>query len=311
MFQLLPALSLLSTSVYRDTPGYVDPADNGGASLAYLLSPTYPPGQREPLNIIISGKSDPAVLEDQINNGGLKNYFLSLNFSTNCFSAKDVTAVQVANLGDGNGDRNQTEVMRYNFGNADNGACTEVIDGGNHFRYWRQNGSDANTGAVFIASSYEFPLDKSHDIVPNGYNLGRDYIVGNITKSTVPTLDLTQDGARYSGATSYGGYTYNTTINYVSGLLSNTSIGINHNATVEIPGVTNAVDGLVAVFEVSITGRPDGTTASPANSRSMSASATTSGGSEDGTPTTYAPSLAFMYTITGMILTIALGQQGW
>ncbi len=94
-----------------------------------------------------------------------------------------------------------------------------------------------------------------HDIVPNGYNLGRDYIVGNVTGSAIPTLTLTNEST-YSGSTSYGGYTYKTDVSYASGMLQNTSIGINHNITVLIDGVTNAVDGLVAVLQVTITARP-------------------------------------------------------
>lgn len=37
---------------------------------------TYPAGQGEPLNMIISGLSDARVLEDQEEKGGLRNYFL-------------------------------------------------------------------------------------------------------------------------------------------------------------------------------------------------------------------------------------------
>ncbi len=81
-------------------------------------------------------------------------------------------------------------------------------------------------------------------------------MVGNITGSAIPTLNLT-NSSTYSGSTSYEGYTYKTDVKYVSGLLDNTSIGINHNWSVYIDGVTNAVDGLVAVLDVSITERPD------------------------------------------------------
>jgi hypothetical protein len=51
------------------------------------------------------------------------------------------------------------------------------------------------------------------------------------------------------------GYTYTTNVAYVAGLLQNTSIGINHNETVPLPGM-NTIDGLVAVLEVHITGKP-------------------------------------------------------
>jgi len=69
-----------------------------------------------------------------------------------------------------------------------------------------------------------------------------------------PTENLT-NASTFSGQTSYGGYTYQTNIKYVSGLLSNSSIGINHNDSVAVSG-SNAIDGLVAVLGVTIIQRP-------------------------------------------------------
>ncbi|KAK0445754.1 hypothetical protein EV421DRAFT_1734409 [Armillaria borealis] len=234
----------------RNVPaaGYVDPNDNGGSMLTKVLGITYPDGQGEPVNAILSGNSDSEVLVDQETDGGLRNYFFE------CLGQHSGTDQQV-NLGDGNGYLNETAVIRYNYGDPSLGACTETIKGGNHFRYWVQNGNKANTGAVFMAVSYEKPIADDHDIVLNGYNLARDYIIGNITGSVIPTLNLT-NSSTYSGNTSYGGYTYKTDVSYVSGLLENTSIGINHNWSVYIDGVTNAVDGLVAVLDVSILEQP-------------------------------------------------------
>ena len=40
------------------------------------MSGTFPAGQGEPLNMIISGLSDPRVLKDAQTDGGLRNYFL-------------------------------------------------------------------------------------------------------------------------------------------------------------------------------------------------------------------------------------------
>jgi hypothetical protein len=48
---------------------------------------------------------------------------------------------------------------------------------------------------------------------------------------------------------------YQTNVKYVSGMLQNSSDGINHYATVG-EGLPAAIDGLVAVLNVSITGRP-------------------------------------------------------
>lgn len=82
---------------------------------------TTPPGQSEPVNIIISGASSAAVLVDQQDNGGLRNYYLcvwrfaylraelnsirrSLGFSSECLG-QHMGNDQQANLGDGNGYR--------------------------------------------------------------------------------------------------------------------------------------------------------------------------------------------------------------
>ena len=84
---------------------------------------TYPPGQGEPINVIISGLSSSAVLKDQETNGGLLNYYLyvvnfnpcplsslsafcgmpsSFGFSGECLGQHSGSD-QAANLGDGNG----------------------------------------------------------------------------------------------------------------------------------------------------------------------------------------------------------------
>ncbi|KAG7445572.1 uncharacterized protein BT62DRAFT_932698 [Guyanagaster necrorhizus] len=253
---------------------YYNPYDDRGSMLTTILG-TYPPGQQEPLNMIISGNSDEAVLALQQTDGGLLNYFLSLSFAGECLGLHEGDSQQ-ANLGDGKGLLNQTAVMRYDYGDSSVGTCTETVQGGNHFRYWVQNGTGANSGAIFMAASYEEPEAEGHDIVVNGYNLGRDYIIGNITGSVIPTLTLT-NASTFSGSTSYGNYTYQTSVMYASGLLQNTSIGINHNLTVWVEGVTNAVDGLVAVLDVSISERPANSSSGSSQTQSTSSPQNTQG----------------------------------
>lgn len=84
-------------------------------------------------------------------------------------------------------------------------------------------------------------------------------MIGNATaqSSIIPTSEL-MNGSTFSGSTSFNGYTYHTTVNYVSGLLQNASVGINHYASVGVNG-SNAIDGLVAVMTVKITGKPSST----------------------------------------------------
>lgn len=85
-----------------------------------------------------------------------------------------------------------------------------------------------------------------------------DWLIGNATSQStlIPTANLT-NGTTYSGQTTYGGFVYQTDVQYVSGYLENTSIGINHNLSVGTTG-TNAADGLVALMNVKILTNPSG-----------------------------------------------------
>lgn len=89
----------------------------------------------------------------------------SFGFSDECLG-QHAGSDQAVNLGDGNGYRmpfwiasdflganhldcrhwtvNETAVIRWNYGDAALGSCKETIEGGNHFRYWVQDGSSAD-----------------------------------------------------------------------------------------------------------------------------------------------------------------------
>ncbi|KLO08546.1 hypothetical protein SCHPADRAFT_908523 [Schizopora paradoxa] len=245
-----------SSSSSRNVPpeGFYQPT-----SFLTNVPGTFPAGLGEPLNVIISGNSDAAVLVNQLNDGGLQNYFQSVGFSGTCLGQIDGLQESV-DLGDGNGTVNQTDVMRWNYGDPTLGTCKETVEGGNHFRYWIQDGPTGNSGAIFLAESYELPVAQDHDIIDNGYNLGRDWLVGNATSNTfINTTSLTAN-ATFSGQTSAQGFTYQTSVIYLSGLLPNTSDGINHFITVG--DGQNAVDGLVAVLTVKISQRPQNTASS-------------------------------------------------
>ena len=90
------------------------------------MNDTFPPGQGEPLNTIISGNSDARVLVDSEENGGLLNFFLyvtqqcvyyfmlnasfrSFGFSGECLGQHS-GALQAANLGDGHGSGQSSHV---------------------------------------------------------------------------------------------------------------------------------------------------------------------------------------------------------
>lgn len=210
---------------------------------------TYPAGLGEPLNIILSGDSDDDVLVQSADNGGFLNYMLSANLGEECLTLK-LGSSQRANLGDGKGEVDEDETLRWNFGNPYIGTCRETFEGGLHLRYWKQE----NTGAYFMASSVEKGAALGHDIVIDGYNAGRDEVVGNVTGTMIPLQSVTNQST-FSGQSSFGNYTYQTDVTYVSGLLNDTSEGINHYITVAPEG-KNAIDGLVAVLTVKIVSRP-------------------------------------------------------
>lgn len=85
-----------------------------------------------------------------------------------------------------------------------------------------------------------------------------DWFIGNATaQGTLINSTTLTNTSTFSGSTQYGGYTYQNTIQYISGLLPNTSEGINHNITVGVNGAS-ACDGLVALIDVKITSKPAG-----------------------------------------------------
>lgn len=54
-------------------------------------------------------------------------------------------------------------------------------------------------------------------------------MIGNLTQqeNIIPTLNLTNTST-YTGSSSWNNYTYETSVKYISGLLQNSSEGINH-----------------------------------------------------------------------------------
>lgn len=74
-----------------------------------------------------------------------------LSITIDLFEGMHRGTAQLANLGDGNGPLPEIKVIRQNFSLPLIGTGIESLIGGNHFRYWRQNGPNANTGALFLA----------------------------------------------------------------------------------------------------------------------------------------------------------------
>ncbi|KAJ6500397.1 hypothetical protein C8R45DRAFT_977494 [Mycena sanguinolenta] len=212
MFSFLAVLiAAYLTSVAGQTVEYYDPTLTGGSMLTL---------QNEPINIIVSALSSPDVLTDR----GLVNYGNALGYADDCLGIH-LGGPQAANLGDGNGYVNQTQMMREDYG-LPIGTCLETLIGGNHYRVFRQNGSLADSSALFLAASREDPITEEHNIVPNGYNIGRDQVVEAAT----------------AGVVSFSGVDYTTTVEYVPDLLPAGSAGINHNIS---------IDGMTAILTIT------------------------------------------------------------
>ncbi|KZW01561.1 hypothetical protein EXIGLDRAFT_638326 [Exidia glandulosa HHB12029] len=199
--------------VATDRPAYKNPNDAGGRLLDWASGDL-----GEPLNVIISGQSSKAVLTDV----GFLTFVQSIGFSTECLGQHG-GGYQQADLGDGQGRFNQTNIYREDFGDTALGTCLETLNGGNHIRMWRQ----AGTGALFLAASQEMNLANHHDIVPNGYDIGRDKFVASAV----------------AGSSVGNGVKYKAVAENLTGLLKPGADGVNHGI---------ATDGVVVLLTVTI-----------------------------------------------------------
>ncbi|KAJ7367367.1 hypothetical protein DFH08DRAFT_837302 [Mycena albidolilacea] len=239
--------------------GWIDPRILGGQLLDFTTKT-----RGEPLNVIISGASDPFVLTDE----GFMAYVGSIGYARECMGLH-MGHIHLANLGDGDGRKPEALLFRQHYRVPGWGTCWESIAGGHHFRAWRQNGTEGNSGAWFLGASKEEDSRRSHTIVANGYNLGRDWLVeqalagselwiwdgGESPAFWVPQRDptTTPTPAPEESETTYpegwpwpgtGGerLRWRAEVEWVSGLLAPGRRGVNHGI---------AQDGRVAVLTVS------------------------------------------------------------
>ncbi|TBU23727.1 hypothetical protein BD311DRAFT_767882 [Dichomitus squalens] len=197
----------------RNTVGWVDPRLNGGQFLDYTTKTL-----GEPLNIIISAESDPFILTE----AGMQTYIKSIGFNRECLGLH-YGHIHEADLGDGLGRKSEQFLGRQHYFPI-MGTCWESAVGGHHFRAWRQNGSEANSGAWFLGASQEMDSSKNHMIVEDGYNRGRNYIV-----------DLAAQGSHWHGMW------WKAEVQWQDGLLERGTRGVNH-------GIEQ--DGLVAILTI-------------------------------------------------------------
>ncbi|EIM23709.1 hypothetical protein WALSEDRAFT_59352 [Wallemia mellicola CBS 633.66] len=192
-----------------DSQAFIDPRLDGGSMLNRATEDL-----GEPLNVIISAKSDPHVLS----NRGLLDFAKSVGFATECLNLH-IGGPQYANLGDGQGWIKEKIELRQTYFPFF-GTCWESYKGGNHFRAFRQS----TTGAWFLAVSMEKKIKEHHKILEDGYNRGRDELASK---------------ALLGGYG--GGYRFRTSVEWIDNLLEPGSEGVNHG----IPQ-----DGRVALLTV-------------------------------------------------------------
>ncbi|KAJ7071968.1 hypothetical protein C8F01DRAFT_1225247 [Mycena amicta] len=210
--------SPLSESVEKRAVDFVNPTDGGGSWLDASA------GLGEPLNVVISAQSSPDVLTIS----GFLKYANAIGFDKECLGLH-LGNPQQANLGDGRGWVNETEVLRESFGIGGSiGTCIESLTGGNHFRVYPQ----AGTNALFLAVSKEEDVEDSHNIVADGYNIGRDLLVaGAVGKKT------------YFDFSKFKLITYTTVETNLTGYIAPGSDGVNHGI---------AQDGVIKLLTVTI-----------------------------------------------------------
>ncbi|KAG1864075.1 hypothetical protein C8R48DRAFT_672791 [Suillus tomentosus] len=145
---VMPYLALINTVSsptidQQDGVAYYSPTDRGGSML-------------------INAGDGYALLTSSLD--GAINFARAIGFSEECFGLH-LGGYMPANLGDGNGWVNQTIELRQDYGNAGIGTCLESLIGGNHFRIFVQNGTTADSGALFLAVSREEPnVDRTFGI---------------------------------------------------------------------------------------------------------------------------------------------------
>ncbi|KAK8845353.1 hypothetical protein IAR55_006066 [Kwoniella newhampshirensis] len=229
-------MAIASHRVLAIDMGYYNPV---------LLNGSMMTDSHEPVNVIISNRSDPRVMVESIIGGGLYNYLAGAGFGGECFGLH-MGGLQSIDLGDGTGTQIQKNILRYQyFHDPYLGTCLESIYGGNHVRVFKQETS----GAYFLATSAEQDSTTHHNLGWDAYDIGRNYFIGNSTNVTIPE-ELTTHST-FSGHIEQNKWRYMTNITFVDGLLDTNRSLWNHFAQVQEVG-EEVSDGLVAILEIHV-----------------------------------------------------------
>ncbi|CCG81713.1 protein of unknown function [Taphrina deformans PYCC 5710] len=174
------------------SPGYVSPTSVGGNM--YFRFEGQPNTKPEPINIIVSGNSSFPGVVTQVNltnyaifnsTGGF-NECLGLHLSTPAYANISGPTPQLLDF-----------LYRENFGDYPGGTCRETVQGGFHFRGWRQSSSNA----YFLAVSEEMDLAHHHDLVPDGYDRGKYEFVARALRGGKDYLGCTWPPATVTNVT--------------------------------------------------------------------------------------------------------------
>ncbi len=167
LFSLLALVSLAfpPSALAYSNADFRNPRDLGGG---WLGRNTAQHNSYEPLNVVISARSDSRVKADPY------GFFYTAGFS-DCFGGQIVRA-------DVDG-ANKDQAFEYR-----DGGCVEAFTGGNHLRGWKQG----QTGAWFLAVSEEHGPPTNHVIDANGFNKGRDDFAAKVNGT------ITRPAGRYT-----------------------------------------------------------------------------------------------------------------
>lgn len=127
--------------------------------------------KKQPINVIISNKSDASVLKHI----GLMDYFKSLGYDLdNCMTGAPNN--QTANVSNGTYILNR---FNYNWHSAEceTSRGKPVL----YLHAWTQNRTNEELGALFIAATVLTPDKQGDKVEQNGYDRGRDLFVSRAT----------------------------------------------------------------------------------------------------------------------------------
>ncbi|GAA6033707.1 hypothetical protein JCM8097_004392 [Rhodosporidiobolus ruineniae] len=235
-----PARTLSRRWIDADGLGFADPAGRSSEIKGQWLTTAqnvFPPGVGEPLNVVLSANSDAFVKTLD----GLVDYMRTVPLVKTCTDEQDGES-EKANLGDGSGGKLPLATFASPPTAGENGADCLPLNTtaeGLVVRAWQQTGTDANTGAYFLAASYR----AGGKVIDNGYDLART----NFTRFA--TLNSTSPSSRVFSTTLLSTYTPSPSEN-----LANVSRPVNasDDSMEGRPLDQGRTDGEIAVLEVQV-----------------------------------------------------------